>query len=136
MVILRLGPSKNVRMYHVFRINRGRKSGLTAMGNLEHLFVPGGCPSLTDARLSMITMINSYLVPRPHLFRIFKLCFDPQSPELLMQFLLDCSVIPEVIVLCQETAALPTIKDIFYLTRTYVFKVHCDRRRILANDKS
>ena len=103
-------------------------------GSLEHFLVPGGCPSLAAARLSMLSMFNAYLVPRPYLFGILKSCFQPQTPDLLMQFLLDCTAIPQVITMTQELKTLPIRNELLYLTRTYVFKMHCERRRLLSQD--
>ena len=48
-----------------------------------------------------------------------------------MQFLLDCSVLPDIIKLCQESEN-PILSDIFYLTRSYIFKLFVTRRRLLA----
>ena len=101
------------------------------LGTLEHVLLDGGCPALADARLSMFSFFNSYLVPRPYLFPIFRKCWE-NSEFLKMQLLLDCSVIPSVIQLCQDSPD-PILHDLFYLTRTYVFKLHTVRRRILDN---
>jgi len=51
--------------------------------------------------------------------------------SLTVQFLLDSSVIPEVIKVSQESEN-PVINDIFYLTRSYVFKIPVTRRRLLG----
>ena len=98
-------------------------------GNLEHLLLSGGCPALADARLSMLSFMQAYMVSRPYLLPLFKVCWD-KDPTLTMQFLLDCSVIPAVISLNQETSGV-ILHDVFYLTRTYIFKVHITRRRLL-----
>ena len=43
----------------------------------------------------MLSFINSFLVPRSHLFSIVSTIFLTDTPEALVQFLLDCSVIPD-----------------------------------------
>ena len=39
-------------------------------GTIEHLLLFGGYSSLVEARLSMISLIQAYLVPRPYLLPI------------------------------------------------------------------
>ena len=43
-----------------------------AVGTIEHFLLSGGCPALVDARLSMISFFQAYMVPRPYLFPIFQ----------------------------------------------------------------
>ena len=102
-------------------------------GTIEHLLLSGGCPALADARLSMLSMIQAYLVPRPYLLPLFEQLFG-QDEKTTMQFLLDCSVLPPIIRLSQESE-IPALQDIFYLTRTYVFKIFVTRRRLLGLPK-
>ena len=85
---------------------------------------------MADARLSMIEMIQAFLVPRQHLFPVIKEYWS-QDNEMKMQFLLDCSNLPLVIGLAQAYTDKSVIKDLFYVTRTYVAKVFMTRRRLL-----
>ena len=101
------------------------------VGTIEHFLLSGGCPALVDARLSMIAFFQAYMVPRPYLFPLFQTLWGGDDDSLTMQLLLDCSVIPQVIKLSQESEN-PVIKDIFYLTRCYVFKIYVTRRRLLG----
>ena len=101
------------------------------LGTIEHFLLSGGCPALVEARLSMLTFINAYLVPRPYLLPLFQALWEVDS-ALTMQFLLDCSVIPSVIK-CSQESENPVLKDIFYVTRTYVFKIFVTRRRLLES---
>ena len=102
-------------------------------GTIEHLLLSGGCPALVEARLSMLSMINAYLVPRPYLLPVFDELFG-RDEKTTMQFLLDCSVLAPVIRLSQKSEN-PVLHDIFYLTRTYVFKLFVTRRRLLGHTK-
>jgi len=61
----------------------------TSIGSLEHFLLNGGCPSLPDARLSMLKMINAFLVPRPYLFPVFLNLWGYDS-DIMLQLLLDC----------------------------------------------
>ena len=101
-------------------------------GTIEHLLLSGGCPALVDARLSMLAMINAYLVPRAYLLPVFEELFG-RDESTTMQFLLDCSVLSPIIRLAQESEN-PVLHDIFYLTRTYVFKVFVTRRRLMGQN--
>ena len=78
----------------------------------------------------MIEMMQAFLVPRQHLFPIFKEYWS-QDNDMKMQFLLDCSNLPLVIGLAQAYPDKSVIKDLFYVTRTYVAKVFMTRRRLL-----
>ena len=77
----------------------------------------------------MLAFINAYMVPRPYLLPLFQALWEVND-ALTMQFLLDCSVIPAVIKMSQESEN-PVMEDIFYVTRTYVFKIYVTRRRLL-----
>ena len=106
-------------------------SGLApTLGTIEHLLLPGGCPALVDARLSMISFMQAYMVSRPYLLPVMKASWGVDD-DTTMQLLLDCSVLPTVIKTSQETP-YPVLKDLFYLTRTYIFKLHVTRRRFLS----
>ena len=107
------------------------KSIKPALGTLEHFLLSGGCPALVEARLTMISFFQAYMVSRPHLLPLFKVCWEVED-SLTMQFLLDCSVIPIVIKTCQESEK-NILEDIFFMTRTYIFKINLIRRRLLEN---
>ena len=102
----------------------------TSVGSLEHFLLNGGCPSLAEARLSMLQMINAFLVPRPYLFPVFLNLWGYDS-DIMLQLLLDCSAIPMVIKLAQEMANLKIYDELFYITRTYVAKILLTRRQLL-----
>ena len=65
--------------------------------------------------------------PRPYLLPLFQALWEVED-SLTIQFLLDWSVIPSVINMSQESDN-PVMKDIFYVTRTYVFKPLCDKKK-------
>ena len=64
---------------------------------------------------------KAYMVPGPYLFTIFQALWNVEE-SLTMQLFCDCSVIPSVIKLEQESEN-QVMKDLFYLSRTYVFKI-------------
>ena len=96
-------------------------------GIVEHLLLPGGCSGLNKARQSMISMMQ---VSHPYLLPIFQSLFS-NNDLTTVQFLLDRSILPDIIKLNQESEDL-ILKDIFYLTRSYVFEIFVTRRRLLS----
>ena len=96
------------------------------LGTIEHIFLGGGCPALVDARLSMLSFMQAYMVPRQYLLPILKVCWGIDD-RITMQFLMDFSLLPSVIKDAQEST-FPGIKDLFYPTRTYLFKLHQTRQ--------
>ena len=76
-----------------------------------------------------MSFIQSYLVPRPYLLNLLKSCWEVDDST-TMQFLLDCSVLPTIISASQELSE-PILEDIFYITRTYIFKIYVTRKRLL-----
>ena len=99
------------------------------LGTIEHFLLSGGCPALAEARLSMLNFFQSYMVSRPYLLPIFQSSWDVDNFS-TMQLLLDCSVIPTIIKL-SENQNNTVMSDIFYLTRTFVFKIYLTRRGLL-----
>ena len=99
-------------------------------GTIEHILLAGGCPALAETRQVMLAHIQAYLVPRPYLFPVFESLWGKED-KTTMQFILDCSVIPTVIKLSQESEN-PILHDLFYLTRCYVYKLFVTRRRLLG----
>ena len=97
-------------------------------GDIKYFLHPGGCPLLADARQFMFSMTNSFLVSRPHLLPLVMEFCD--NDDTAVQFLLDCSVLPSVIAAKQSRNDV--LDDLFYITRTYVFKIYLTRRKLLA----
>ena len=77
------------------------------------------CTAYSDTRLNMDSLSLNIKNPIAHSLVIsLLLC---ASKEKFMQFLLDCTVIPEVIIASQENNH-PVVSDLCYLGRTYIFK--------------
>ena len=100
-----------------------------ALGTLEHFLLGGDCPALAEAHLQMLSFFESYMVSRPYLLPIMKTYWN-STADLTMQLLLDCSVLPDIIRIEQESSH-PVLKDIFFMSRTYIFKVMTIQRRRL-----
>ena len=98
-------------------------------GTIEHLLLSGGCPALAEARLQMISFFCAYMVPRQYLLSLFQACWGKDDIT-TMQLLLDCSTIP-IIIRETQTSENPVLQDIFYMTRTYIYKIFVTRKRLL-----
>ena len=85
------------------------KSLNPTLGSIEHFLLSGGCPALVEARLTMMSFIQSYLVPCPYLLNLLKSCWEVDDSA-TMQFLLDCSVLPTIISASQELSE-PVLED-------------------------
>ena len=81
----------------------------------------------------MLSFFESYMVSRPYLLPIMKTYWN-STADLTMQLLLDCSVLLDIIRIEQESSH-PVLKDIFFMSRTYIFKVMTIRRRRLESIK-
>ena len=101
-----------------------------APGTIEHLLLSGGCPALAEARLQMISFFQAYMVPRHYLLSLFQACWGKDDIT-TMQLLLDCSTIP-IIIRESQTSDNPVLQDIFYMTRTYIYKIFITRKRLLS----
>ena len=97
-------------------------------GDIKHFLLPGRCPLLADARQFMFSLTNSFLVSRPHLLPLLMECWE--NDDTAVRFLLGYSVLPSVI--AAQQSRNDVLDDLFYLTRTYVFKIYLTRRKLLA----
>ena len=99
-------------------------------GTLPHLLLY--CEDLLPARVRIASLWTKTLSEKPTLIPIvekyFSLC---QDQHLVLQFLLDCSVLPDVIK-AQQVEGSWVLDTLFYLTRSFCFSVHKARLRILG----
>ena len=97
-------------------------------GSLEHLLLL--CPSLAQCREQQLQMLkNSPAISDKAKNIIFAASVNSVSH--FVQLLLDCSVIPEVIVTSQE-GHKNILDEIFKFTRTWCFNIHMRRMKILG----
>ena len=96
--------------------------GKFLFGTVQHLLLH--CAALADQRDKVIALWSAHSEENHHLHRLLQVCLQ-SSPDDLVQFLLDPSVVPGVIDLCQQD--LVPLSMLFYLTRTWCYSLH--RRR-------
>ena len=94
----------------------------------EHIFLH--CGSLSNTRHSLAQFTVAYSKKVPHLSNIL-LTFTSPSHPLFVQFMLDCSVIPDVISLAQEHGD-GVLSDLFKVTRAWCYSLHRERLKILG----
>ena len=98
-------------------------------GTLSHILLE--CQDLSLARKRVFALWSDYLNDKPHLFPIVRSYTLESDPPLYLQFLLDCSVLPDVICLKQSYGR--SVHDsLFYLTRTLCFSLHKARLKLLG----
>ena len=98
-------------------------------GTLSHILT--NCPDLEPARLRVLSLWTDFLQDKPLLSPIvFKNTVDCQ-PHTKLQFLMDCTVLPEVIKLT-ETHGTSVHDSLLYLTRTYCYSLHKTRLKLLG----
>ena len=95
--------------------------------DLEHILV--SCDALHPTRLKLSDYTNTLQCTHAIKHIIDKYC-NPSSPS-FCQFLLDCSVLPEVISAVQSEGQF--IHEIlFNITRTWVYTLHKERMKLLG----
>ena len=98
-------------------------------GTLSHLLLD--CQDLHDARVGVFKLWAKFLRDRPLLFPIIRKYTAEVNPESQLQFLLDCTVLPEVISLKQQYG-MSVFDSLLYLTRTFCFSLHKSRLKLLG----
>ena len=95
-------------------------------GDLTHLLV--FCPALQETRDKLVRFSFSKTVDNPHLSQLLKSQLGGSSKQLI-SFLLDPSVIPDVITSCQMKKF--KLQDVFKICRTWCYSIVQKRRQIL-----
>ena len=93
---------------------------------LEHSLLH--CPQYCSTRTVLSKMWRS---SANEISRELALSALTKQPQYIMQFLLDPSVIPEVIVATQDDG-VEVLNYIFHLTRTWCFSIHRERLKSLG----
>ena len=106
-------------------------SGLALAENLDHILAT--CSSLNEMRQKMRKYTKDYCRSSCHQTDLETLILDFCQPDhpMFCQFLIDCSVLPQVIRLHQLHGN--GIHDVLYrITRTWCFCIHRERLKILG----
>ena len=94
----------------------------------EHILLH--CSSLALTRTWLVSFTLKYSLSVPFLSEILLSMTQPNH-TMFCQFLLDCSVIPQVIDLSQRHGKI-VLHHLFKVTRTWCYSLHRDRLRLLG----
>ena len=94
---------------------------------VEHILL--SCPAYSDCkkRIYSLWLSNQNQIVR----RLFLQAFQSERGYLL-QFVLDCSVLPSVIEADQTSEGDSLLNELFYYTRTWCFSIHRERMKMLG----
>ena len=95
-----------------------------AVGSLEHFLL--SCPALQETRNKMMKLCNEVSQKNDVVKSITQLVFNDPHQKTRMQFLLDCSSMPEVIQLTQ-TNNQEVLEQLFYISRNWCYSIHRSR---------
>ena len=98
------------------------------LGDLEHLLIV--CPALDNVRSRLQQMWLEKSVQFPQLHSFLRLIFD-QTPSVQTQFIIEPMAFPSIVSLLQFHGQ-PLMNQLMYLTRTYAFYIHREKKRILG----
>ena len=98
-------------------------------GTLTHILLH--CEDLSVARQRIYSLWAEYLRDKPYLFPIVRRYTANCSDTERMQFILDCSVLPDVIALHQRLGTM-VHDSLFYLTRSLCFSIDKTRSKLLG----
>ena len=95
--------------------------------SVEHILLT--CPAYKDCKKKLYSL---WLSTKNKVVRQLVLQAFSSEKSFLLQFILDCSVMPEVIKAVQTTDDDDVLNELFYLTRTWCFSVHRERMKMLG----
>ena len=95
------------------------------IGSLEHMLL--FCPALNEARHRVRQLCHHVSSESEELKTVLSFYLNGQTEDIVMVFLLDCSVLPVVIKLRQSGSNNHIVEKLFYLTRTWCYSLHRSR---------
>ena len=103
-------------------------NGLEISEDVEHILLH--CPSLSQTRASLAKFTMDYASKHPDIQSVLLAYTNPTNPY-FVQFLVDCSVLPEVISLTQVHGK-DALFRLFKVTRAWCYSLHRKRLQILG----
>ena len=88
------------------------------------------CSGLSDQRRKLFSFTSSYAASVPAIMDLILALCLPSNPS-FVQFLLDCSCLPEVILATQQHGK-EVLRDLFLITRLWVYTLHRERMKLLG----
>ena len=96
---------------------------------LEHIVLQ--CTGLSETRRRLLRFTSDYVAAHPYISEIVWTYLYSDSGKVVMQFLIDCSVLPMVI-LAYKKHGTTVHAHLFRITRTWCKSLHRDRLRALG----
>ena len=97
--------------------------------DIKHIIIQ--CSGLTETRRRLLSFTNSYISDKPVLQPIVLTYLYAADEKHVMQFILDCSVMPLVIAAYQKFGTI-IHEQLFRVTRTWCRALHRDRLKALG----
>ena len=98
-------------------------------GTLPHILID--CQGLATSRQRVFSLWADFIRDKPILLPVIKKYTIDCPTTLQVQFLLDCTILPEVISLVQQHGVF-VHDSLLYLTRTFCFSLHKARLKLLG----
>ena len=131
LVVAKLLSGRYYTDWHCRHWSQDNKMGFCVLcpgrdipGTLEHMLVE--CGALQDKRDLIFTYWKNQAEDSPPLLNLLNTLMTNSTTESFVQFVLDPTVVPEVIRGCQDK--IFSLSNILRLTRTYCYAIH--RRRL------
>ena len=99
------------------------------IGSLEHYLL--FCPALSPARSKVISLLKKVTAESDLIGNIIEKVFTNQTPEHIVQFLLDCTSFPDIILL-EQSGNIALVERIFHVGRTWCYTMHRSRMNKLC----
>ena len=99
------------------------------IGSLEHYLL--FCPALSQARSKVVSLVEKVAAESDLIGNIFEKVFNNQTPEHIVQFILDCSSFPDIILL-EQSGNISLVCRIFHVCRTWCYSLHRSRMNKLG----
>ena len=99
------------------------------IGSLEHYLL--FCPALSQARSKVVSLMEKVAAESDLIGNIFEKAFTNQTPEHTVQFILDCTSFPDIILL-EQSGNISLVSRIFHVCRTWCYTLHRSRMNKLG----
>ena len=100
-----------------------------SIGSVEHILLK--CSALQLTRQKMLNLAQCVASSYPPVKDVIAKALSSQDHKETMQFLLDCSCLPQVVTLQQMYGCEP-LQYLFYVTRTWCYSIHRRRMDLLG----
>ena len=97
--------------------------------DLDHIILY--CPSLSETRRRLFRFTSDYVAAQPILSDIIRAYLYATDTKVVMQFIIDCSVLP-LVISAHQTHGQDIHKHLYKITRTWCRSLHRDRLRALG----